>query len=176
MYKCVIPLQAQRVAEGGWGKALLFHDHVTRRGWVDSSTPRPHLTPGKDPVPILQEAGWAPGPVWMGRKSRPNKDSIMDHPAYSQLLYWLSYRAHNVEDKAQIWKLRRKRKRGTKLGKFNSRKIKGSSKKINKYSVDKGRWNRDMTWIRGYGAACTNEVKEEGRHVHGNVQSNFSPT
>ena len=21
------------------------------------------LTPGKDPVPILQEAGWAPGPV-----------------------------------------------------------------------------------------------------------------
>ena len=25
-----------------------------------SSTPRPHFTPGKDPVPILQEAGWAP--------------------------------------------------------------------------------------------------------------------
>ena len=23
-----------------------------------SSTPRPHFTPGKDPVPILQEAGW----------------------------------------------------------------------------------------------------------------------
>ena len=21
-------------------------------------------TPGKDPVPIVQEAGWAPGPVW----------------------------------------------------------------------------------------------------------------
>ena len=29
-----------------------------------SSTPRPHFTPGKDPLPILQEAGWAPGPVW----------------------------------------------------------------------------------------------------------------
>jgi len=27
--------------------------------------PRPHFTPGKDPVPIVQEAGWAPGPVWM---------------------------------------------------------------------------------------------------------------
>ena len=36
-----------------------------------SSTPRPHFTPGKEPVPILQEAGWAPGPVWTGGKSRP---------------------------------------------------------------------------------------------------------
>jgi len=23
-----------------------------------------HFTPGKDPVPILQEAGWAPGLIW----------------------------------------------------------------------------------------------------------------
>ena len=31
-------------------------------GW---STPRcGRFTPGKDPVPIVQEAGWAPGPVW----------------------------------------------------------------------------------------------------------------
>ena len=29
-----------------------------------SSTPRPHFTPWKYPVPILQEGGWAPGPVW----------------------------------------------------------------------------------------------------------------
>jgi hypothetical protein len=28
-------------------------------------------TPGKDPVPIAQEAGWAPGPVYAGGKSRP---------------------------------------------------------------------------------------------------------
>jgi hypothetical protein len=27
--------------------------------------PRPgRYTPGNDPVPIVQEAGWAPGPVW----------------------------------------------------------------------------------------------------------------
>ena len=33
-------------------------------GW---STPRPgRFTPGKDPVLIVQEAGWAPGPVWTG--------------------------------------------------------------------------------------------------------------
>jgi len=30
---------------------------------VVSSRPRPYFTPGKDPVPIVQEAGWAPGPV-----------------------------------------------------------------------------------------------------------------
>ena len=24
------------------------------------------FTLGKDPVPIVQEAGWAPGPVWTG--------------------------------------------------------------------------------------------------------------
>ena len=32
---------------------------------------RPHFTPGNDAVPILQEAGWAPGPVWTGGKSSP---------------------------------------------------------------------------------------------------------
>jgi len=52
---------------------------------VISSTPGPHFTPGNDPVPILQEAGWAPGPVWTGRKSRPHRDSIPDHPARSSV-------------------------------------------------------------------------------------------
>jgi len=28
--------------------------------------PRPLFTPRKDPVPIVQEAGWAPGPIWTG--------------------------------------------------------------------------------------------------------------
>ena len=49
-------------------------------------------TPAKDPVPIVQEAGWAPGPVWTGGKSRPHRDSILDRPARSQSLYRLSYR------------------------------------------------------------------------------------
>ena len=85
------PGVAQRV---GRGIALLFHDCSTRRGWVVSSTPRPHFTPRKDPVHILQEAGWAPGLVWMGGKSRPHRDSIPDHPACSQSLYRLKYAAH----------------------------------------------------------------------------------
>ena len=38
------------------------------------------------------EAGWAPGPVWMGGKSRPHRDSIPDCPTRSQSLYRLSYR------------------------------------------------------------------------------------
>jgi len=52
---------------------------------VVSITPRPHFTPGKDPIPILQEAGWAPGPVWTGRKSRPHWDSIPNRPARSSV-------------------------------------------------------------------------------------------
>ena len=50
-----------------------------------SSTPRPHFTPRKDPVPIVQEVGWAPGPVWTGGKSRPHRDSIPDFPARSSV-------------------------------------------------------------------------------------------
>jgi len=75
------PSVAQRV---GRGIALLFHDRGTRRGWGVSSTPRPYFTPGKYPVPILQETGWAPGPVWTGGKSRPHRDSTPDRPARSQ--------------------------------------------------------------------------------------------
>ena len=90
-WSCYRPGVAQRV---GRGIALLFHNCGTRRGWVVSSTPQPHFTPGKDLVPILQEAGWAPGPVWTGAKSCPHWDSIPDRPARSQSLYQLSYPAH----------------------------------------------------------------------------------
>jgi len=46
---------------------------------VVSSTPWPHFTPGRDPVPIVQEAGWVPGQVWTGGKSRPHQDSIPEY-------------------------------------------------------------------------------------------------
>ena len=52
------------------------------------------LRPGKDPVPILQDAGWVTGPVWTGGKSRSQRDSIPGRPPRSQSLYQLSYRAH----------------------------------------------------------------------------------
>ena len=85
------PGVAQRV---GRGIALLFHGRGTRRGWVVSNTPRPHFTPGKESVPILQEVGWAPGPVWKGGKSLPHRDSIPYRPARNQSLHRMSYPAH----------------------------------------------------------------------------------
>ena len=44
-------------------------------GW---STPRPgRFTPRKDPVPTVQEAGWASEPVWTGAENlAPHRDSI----------------------------------------------------------------------------------------------------
>jgi len=87
----VFPLQAR----------FPLHDRGTRRGWAVSSTSRPHFTPGKDSVPIVQEAGWAPGPVWTGGKSRPFRDffkfePIVLHTTYKQLnersaIKWVVY-------------------------------------------------------------------------------------
>jgi hypothetical protein len=49
-----------------------------------SSMPRPHFTPRKDPVPIVQEAGWAPGPVWTGAENlAPTGVRSLDRPACS---------------------------------------------------------------------------------------------
>jgi hypothetical protein len=52
---------------------------------VVSSKPRPHFIPWNDLVPVLQEPGWAPGPVWTGGKSRPLPDSIPDRPTRSSV-------------------------------------------------------------------------------------------
>jgi len=67
----------------------------TRRRWGVSVTPRPLFTPGKDPVPIVQGAGWAPEPVWTGTENlAPTGIRFPDRPACSQLLYRLRYPAH----------------------------------------------------------------------------------
>ena len=51
-------------------------------------TPQPPFTPGKYSVPILQEAGWAPGPVWTGAENLAlHRDSMPDRPARSQSVY-----------------------------------------------------------------------------------------
>ena len=51
------------------------------------------LSPEKDPVPIVQEAGWAPGPVWTGAENLAPYIGIRspDRPARSESLYRLSY-------------------------------------------------------------------------------------
>jgi len=64
----------------------------TRRGWGVSVTPRPLFNLGKDPVPIVRKAGWAPGPVWTGAKNLASTGiPSPDRWARSQSLYRLSY-------------------------------------------------------------------------------------
>ena len=51
------------------------------------------LPPGKDPLPIVQEARWAPGPVWTGTENlAPTGIRYPDRPARSESLYRLRYR------------------------------------------------------------------------------------
>jgi hypothetical protein len=81
---------------GRVGLALPFHDHGTRRGWRVSVKLRPLFTPGKDPVPILQEAEWAPGPVWTVAENLAHTGiRSPDRPDRSYSLYRLSYPAHS---------------------------------------------------------------------------------
>jgi hypothetical protein len=50
--------------------------------------PQPLSTPGKDLVPTVQEAEWAPQLVWAGAENlAPTGIQSLDHPARSQLLY-----------------------------------------------------------------------------------------
>ena len=59
-------------------------------GW---SMPHPsRFTPGKDPVPIVYEAGWAPGLVWTDAENlTPTGIRSPDRPARSESLYRLNY-------------------------------------------------------------------------------------
>jgi len=67
------------------GIALVFLGRRHSRWGVGG---QPHAsaasTPGKDPVPMVREAGWAPGSAWTVGKSRPHRDSIPDRPAFSR--------------------------------------------------------------------------------------------
>jgi len=59
--------------------------------------------PGKDPVSIVQEAGWAPGPVWTGAENlAPTVIRSPNRPAHSQSLYRLSYPARLLQYKHYI--------------------------------------------------------------------------
>ena len=60
-----------------------------------SLTSRPLFNPEKDPVPVVQEAGWAPGLVWTGAENTGIRSP--DRPARSQSLYRLRHPAHRVE-------------------------------------------------------------------------------
>ena len=56
------------------------------------------LTPENDPVPIVQEAGWALGPVWTGAGNLARTGiRSPDCPARSESLYRLSYPGQRVK-------------------------------------------------------------------------------
>ena len=64
--------------------------------------PQQLFTPGKDLVPIVQEAGWAPGTVWTGEETLALTGiRSPDRPARSQSLYRLRYPAHSDECKVE---------------------------------------------------------------------------
>jgi hypothetical protein len=60
-----------------------------------------HFTPREeDQVPIVYEAGWAPGPVWTDAENiSPTGTQSPGRPARSQSLYGLSYAVYGYAHK-----------------------------------------------------------------------------
>jgi len=92
--KCTL-VQALRLCtglmahRGSRGIALLFLTTALEGGEGSAARPSRSLPPGKDPVPIVQEARWAP---WTGAENlAPTGIRSSDRPARSQSLYRLSY-------------------------------------------------------------------------------------
>jgi hypothetical protein len=82
-----------------YSSTLSLTSAIDGDGW---STPRPgRFIPGKDPVPIVQEAGWTPGSVWTGAENLapPPRTGLRspERPARSESLYRLSYPGSRCE-------------------------------------------------------------------------------
>jgi hypothetical protein len=61
------------------------------------------FTTAKDLVPIVQEAGWAPGLVWIGAENlAPTGIRSPDLPARSESLYRIRYPGPQIHDTACI--------------------------------------------------------------------------
>ena len=93
----VLPRTGHEGPEGeqSYSSTLSLTSELDGGGW---STQRPgRFTPGNDPVPIVQEAGQAPGPVWTGAENlAPTGIRSPDRPAGSESLYRLSYRGPQI--------------------------------------------------------------------------------
>jgi len=64
---------------------------------VDGRLASAALSSGKELVPIVQEAGWAPRPVWTGAENLvPTGIRFPDRPARNKSLYRLSHPAINA--------------------------------------------------------------------------------
>jgi hypothetical protein len=60
-------------------------------GVEGSVTPRPHSTPEKDPVPIVQEAGWATEPVWNGAENLAPNETPDDYSTKNTQKYFKQF-------------------------------------------------------------------------------------
>jgi len=72
--------------------------HITRwcgGRWMVKDTHQPRYTQERDPVPIVQEAGWFSGPIWTGMEKRkslnPTGVQTPNNPAHIELLHQLRY-------------------------------------------------------------------------------------
>jgi hypothetical protein len=55
--------------EGEEVQLFSFFNLGARWGWMVNTTPRPLYLGERDPVPTVQEVGWAPGPIWTGAEN-----------------------------------------------------------------------------------------------------------
>jgi hypothetical protein len=86
------PMKAQR---GSRGISLLFSFNLgARSGWVISATLWLLYSWKRDPVPIVKEAGWIPGQVWMGAENFFSPDFC---PTCSHSLYKLCYSSPHLQ-------------------------------------------------------------------------------
>ena len=82
------------------GIALLFCTTLgTRLGW---GAARPPLPPGKNPIPLLQEAGLVLGPLWKGGKCGPHRYSIPDRLAPSSVALPTKLGAGSVRNRIPV--------------------------------------------------------------------------
>jgi hypothetical protein len=87
-------LRAMEAQGGEELQHLLVFDLGTRWEWVVSVTPRPRYSPGERTTgTIVQEAGWAPQPVWTQRLQEKSfvlpgiESGSPGRPVCSQTLY-----------------------------------------------------------------------------------------
>jgi hypothetical protein len=66
--------------------------------------PRPLSTPGKDPLPIIQGAGWASGPVWTGAENlAPTGIRSPDRPTRSSVAIPTELPGPRVEERMYVY-------------------------------------------------------------------------
>jgi hypothetical protein len=88
-------MQAQR---RGGGMVTTHSQPGTRRRWAVSTTLRLLYFREKDPVPIVQDAVWAPRQVWTDAENlAPTGIQSPDRPFCSKSLYRLRYPGRQLQ-------------------------------------------------------------------------------